>query len=186
MKKGLHSGDNDTRSQLLKYFCSRSDTGSHLFNKKTETPRNHQHKPDHEKPVTFPAGLLPLCRSLRPPDTGIGQMRRKADGRRDRNRRLYVRAKRRAGHIHARCRRPGAVHQSGDPVRLPGSARWGHPAILPRIRPGGQTLRLRIATVARLGRMLRTAGDRRSAAQDRRAFPAVAERGHARIAGGNR
>ena len=34
--------------------------------------------------------------------------------------------------------------------------------------------------------LLRTAGDRRSAAQDRRAFPAVAERGHARIAGGNR
>ena len=139
MKKGLHSGDNDTRSQLLK---------------------------------SFPAGLQPRRRSRSPPDTGIGQMRRKADGRRDRNRRLYVRAKRRAGHIHARCRRPGAVHQSGDPVRLPGSARWGHPAILPRIRPGGQTLRLRIATVARLGRMLRTAGDRRSAAQDRRAFPA--------------
>lgn len=52
--------------------------------------------------------------------------------------------------------------------------------------PAAKRYDFELATVARLGRMLRTAGDRRSAAQDRRAFPAVVERGHARIAGGNR
>ena len=112
-------------------------------------------------------------------------MRRQAARRSRRDGRLHLCAKRRAGGVRPRCRRRGVIHQRRNPGGVHRTAQRGRPAVFPPLHPFGQTFRLRTAGVARNRGMLRTAGHRRPAAQDRRAFRTAPHRDNPAAAGRN-